>query len=86
MPASAACICALRRVPASADAYRIGLTLSLPPLACAQVPVIPWGVVRRWSLRLLCVPASLPQCVIIHILSSSGVWFLLLGGIFHVQM
>ena len=49
----------------------------LPPSACSQVPVGTWGVFFRWSLRLLCVPASLPSRMILPLLSSSGVWFLL---------
>ena len=47
-----------------------------PPLACAQVPVGPWGCARHWFLRL---PASLPlrPCVVLRLLSYFGAWYLI---------
>ena len=46
-PASAALLCALRRIPESVAVYRIRLS-PIFPSTCAQVPVSPWGVCPSW--------------------------------------
>ena len=48
----------------------------LPPCPVSVWPLFP-PVVHRWYLHLLFVPLYLPTCVIFHLLSSSGVWFML---------
>ena len=69
LPASSTRLCVPLRLPASAAVSS----------ACVQVSVGPWGVVRRCSLRLLCIPASLPTPLVLRLPSYYGVWFLFLG-------
>ena len=56
-PASASCLYAPHRVPASALCPVTVYPPPFLPLACSQVPISPWGVLLSRVLPRLCDPA-----------------------------
>ena len=79
LPASAARICALRRMPGSSAMSHDCTTPPFMTSACSQVPVSPWGVHLLWEPLQLFAPAS-PSLSALPSPMFSGVWFLLSGG------
>ena len=83
---SNACLCAPRRVPASASVSRVH-----SPHPCRSWPVprslsVPGGVVRRWSLRVyVYLPISLPVCIVVSYHIWCLIYFLLGWSFLHAK-
>ena len=83
LPASAACICSPRRIPASSAVSRVHSAPLFRPCPSPRSMSSPGGFARRGSLCFRVSPV-IPPYMFPCLLESSGVWFLS-GGQYFVR-